>query len=60
MLSKLDGYKTYIVAGVMILVAIAEKGLGIDVPGVTLDNNWMLLILNALGLGALRSGIGGR
>ena len=48
----LEGYKTYIVAGVMILMAIA-KGQG----WISQDTYWEINgILVALGLSALRSG----
>jgi len=53
----LNGYKTYIVAAVLLLVVIVEQGLGIDVPGVDLGEDWLLVIMNALGLGTLRAGI---
>ena len=42
----------------MILLCVAvERGLGIDVPGVEVADNWMMLVMNALGLGSLRRGI---
>lgn len=56
----LAGYKTYLVAAILILVVAAEKGLGLDVPGVALQDDWLLVVLNALGLGALRAGITAR
>lgn len=56
----LAGYKTYIVAAILILVVAAEKGLGLDIPGVALQDDWLLVVLNALGLGALRAGITAR
>jgi hypothetical protein len=56
----LAGYKTYAVAAILILVVAAEKGLGLDVPGVELQDDWLLVVLNALGLGALRAGITAR
>jgi hypothetical protein len=57
MLTKLNGYKTYLVMAVLLLVVLLEKGLGIDVPGIALGDDWMLLVMNALGLGTLRLGI---
>ncbi len=49
MLSKLEGYKTYIVA-VLIGVAAAAQALGYTVP------EWIYAVLGALGLGAVRAG----
>jgi hypothetical protein len=39
-------------------VVALEKGLGLDVPGVALGEDWMLVVMNAIGLGTLRHGIG--
>jgi hypothetical protein len=52
------GYRTYIIAAVLVLVIVVEKGLGIDVPGVDVGSDWLTQILAALGLGTLRAGIG--
>ena len=56
----LKGYRTYIVAASLLLVVFVEKGLGFDIPGIEVGNDWLILVLNALGLGTLRAGIGGR
>jgi len=53
----LQGYKTYIVAAALLLLVVVEKGLGFDVPGVELGDDWLLILLNAAGLGALRAGV---
>ena len=53
----LKGYRTYIVAASLLLVVFVEKGLGYDIPGVEVTNDWLVLGLNALGLGTLRAGI---
>ena len=53
----LSGYKTYIVAIALAFVGIVEGILGFDIPGVQVDQNWFLILLNALGLGALRAGV---
>lgn len=53
----LEGKKSYIIAAMVLLMVAVEKGLGIDVPGVVVDDNWMLVVANALGLGSLRAGI---
>ena len=54
----LQGYRTYIVAGMLLLIVIVEKCLGIDIPGAEVGDDWLFVILNALGLGTLRAGIG--
>ncbi|KIC22518.1 hypothetical protein [Leisingera sp. ANG-Vp] len=53
----LEGKKTYIVAGMILLSVLVERGLGIDVPGIEVADNWALVVMNALGLGSLRKGI---
>jgi hypothetical protein len=53
----LDGYKTYAVAAVLLIAVVVEKFLGLDVPGLTVSDDWTVLILNALGLGTLRKAI---
>jgi hypothetical protein len=60
MLLSLNGYKTYLVTAALLTVVLMEKGLGLDVPGVTLGEEWMLVVMNAIGLGTLRHGIGKR
>lgn len=57
MLSTIDGYKTYLVMAALLLVVLLEKGLGLDVPGVALGEDWMLVMMNAVGLGTLRHGV---
>jgi hypothetical protein len=57
MLTMINGYKTYIVMAALLVVVGLEKGLGLDVPGVALDEDWMLVVMNAIGLGTLRRGI---
>ena len=54
----LSGYKTYIVVAVLLIAVFVEKVLSIDVPGLEISGDWMLVVMNALGLGALRAGIG--
>jgi hypothetical protein len=53
------GYRTYIIAAVLVLVVAVEKGLGIDVPGVDVGSDWLTHVLAALGLGTLRAGFSG-
>jgi len=54
----LSGYKTYAVAAVLALAVFVEKWLGIDVPGLTVDDDWLVLLLNAAGLSTARASIG--
>lgn len=51
------GYRTYLVAAALAVIVVIERGLGIDVPGVTLGDDWLLILMNAAGLGTLRAGI---
>lgn len=53
----LDGAKTYIIAAILVLGVIAEKGLGFDIPGFDVGADWMTVVLGALGLGTLRAGV---
>lgn len=53
------GYRTYIIAAVLILVVVVEKGLGFDVPGIDVGSDWLSHVLAALGLGTLRAGLSG-
>ena len=55
----LSGYKTYIVAALLLGCVASEKLLGLDIPGFEAGDDWLLLVLNAIGLGALRSGLAG-
>ena len=57
MLSTIDGYKTYLVMAALLAVVVLEKGLGLDVPGVALGDDWTLVVMNAIGLSTLRHGI---
>lgn len=51
----LDGKKTYIISGVLVLLAALQL-LGVDIPGVHLADPVQTL-LEGLGLGTLRAGI---
>jgi hypothetical protein len=53
----LEGKKTYITAAALVVAVVVEKFLGFDVPGIVIDDNWMLVLANAVGLGTLRSAI---
>lgn len=58
MLSFLNGFKTYIIVGLAVAVAVTEGFLGIDIPGIHLDDNWLTVILGGAGLAAIRHAIG--
>lgn len=51
------GYRTYIVAVMLVLGVVAERFLGVDIPGFDVADNWLEMVLAALGLGTLRAGI---
>ena len=53
----LANYKTYIVSAALVIIAILSF-MGVQIPGVTLPSDWLMIALNGLGLGALRSAIG--
>lgn len=56
--SALSGYKTYVVALFLILVAVLEGALGIDLPYVEVpQDNWMQWAINGVLAITLRSGI---
>lgn len=52
----LSGYKTYLVAVILALLGVANF-LGVQVPGVSMQGDWLMLILNAIGLGGLRAAV---
>ena len=56
----LQGKKTYLVSAALLAVVAVEKGAGIDIPGVIVDDNWLFLVLNGLGLSTLRAGVGAK
>ena len=51
----LSGYKTYIVAAMVVAIAVVEGILGVDIPGAEMQSDWLTWIAGALGLGALRA-----
>jgi hypothetical protein len=57
MITFLSGYKTYIIAALMVLIALVNLLTG-DINSATFFNDpSFLLLLNGLGLGALRAAI---
>jgi hypothetical protein len=55
--AALDGFKMYIVAGTILLAVFVEKGMGWDIPGVVIGDDWMNYVWVALGMGATRIAI---
>jgi hypothetical protein len=53
-MEMLSGYKTYIVAVMVSLIAILEGVVGIDIPGADMQQDWLNYIAMSLGLGSLR------
>lgn len=53
-----NNWKTYAAVGGLIIVSALEGTGIVDIPGVTLDQNWLTVLLGSLGLGGLRSAIG--
>lgn len=51
------GWKTYIAAAGLALMAILEGPLGIDVPGVDVSKDWLELLFQALGFVGIRAAI---
>jgi hypothetical protein len=51
------GWKTLLAVALMVLVAVAEGVLGIDVPAVNVADNWGTVLIEALGLGGIRAAI---
>lgn len=55
-MNVLSGNKTYIVAGVMVVLGLLNA-VGITIPGVQLPNDWVVQVLGGLGLASLRAGV---
>lgn len=55
MFDLLPGKKTYITAILLGIVALLEGPLGVDIPGVTVADDWVVILLNSFGLGSLRA-----
>ncbi|RMF06602.1 MAG: hypothetical protein D6773_04245 [Alphaproteobacteria bacterium] len=53
----LSGYRTYIVSTLVVLIGIAEGLLGLDIPGVTVGDNWLNYILVGTGFSSLRAAV---
>jgi hypothetical protein len=53
----LPNKKTYAAAGLMVLVVAVEKLLGLDSPGIDVSEDWLKILIEALGLVGLRAAI---
>lgn len=53
----LSGYKTYAVVALYVACILAEKVLGVDVPGFEAGPDWLNDLLMAAGVGTMRAGI---
>jgi|GEM_PF-763824 len=49
----LSGYKMYITAAITVLVGLSEGLVGLDVPGVELQEDWLTAVLGGTGFAAL-------
>jgi len=56
----LTGWKTYIAAALLAIAGVFEGFLGLDVPGITVADNWIALLVAAFGLTGLRAAIGAK
>lgn len=55
--NAVDGYKTYIVIGVYLAAVFVTKGLGLQIPGFSVGDNWVNDVMIALGFGGFRSAL---
>lgn len=53
----ISGKKTYIVGAMVIAIGVIEGPLGMDIPGVDIGPDWVMYVMNGMGLGTLRAGI---
>ena len=53
----LPGYKMYIVGAMVALLGVLKGVFGIEVPGVTIGDDWFEFILTGMGIGSLRAAI---
>lgn len=56
----LKGKKTYLVVATFLFCVAVEKLGGIDIPGFSVDGNWLEMTLAMLGIGTLRAGVVGK
>ena len=53
----LDGKKTFVLAGLVIAIGLAEGVMGWDVPGVDVGSDWVNYVLAGLGMGTFRDAL---
>lgn len=54
----LSGNKTYIIAGLVVIVGVLEGALGVDLPGVVVDpENWVTWIFGGGGFATMRAAL---
>lgn len=56
-MSFLSGYKTYIIVATFLVCVGLEKFVGFDIPGFSVGDDWLAMVLGMLGLGTLRAGV---
>jgi uncharacterized protein (TIGR02594 family) len=52
-LALINGSKMYIVSAIAIMAGVSEGLLGLDVPGIDVQENWLEVVLGGSGFGAL-------
>ena len=57
MLDYLSGKKTYVLAVIGILILVLRNGVGLEIPGVAADPEWLVHCLAFMGLGTTRAAI---
>ncbi len=53
-----SGYRTYIIVAIFLALVAVEKLGGVDIPGFDVGDDWLQVVLGALGLGTLRAAVG--
>ena len=54
----MSGYRTYMLAAAGVIILVVRNGLGLEIPGIAPDPEWIVHALAFLGLGTTRSAIG--
>ena len=52
-----SGKKTYFIAGIGVAALFAVNALGVTIPGMAPDPDWVIRCMELLGLGTLRAGV---
>lgn len=56
-MSFLPGYKSYIVGALLVAIGVVEGVFSWNIPGVEVGDDWLMYILNGMGVGSLRAAI---